>query len=528
MQIGFYGGVNEIGGNKIAIIANNGKGILCDFGYAFKLSQDYLDDFLKLRHYQHLWDGLILKELPLPTGNLHGIYREDLFTYIEKDMESFFHLKPAKPTIITEVIISHGHADHVGLVKYLHPEIRIILSKITYDLLNLEDDLTSSNSIFSEILEYKPFTEQQTIKREVTTLMSHQSVNCAENGLQITFYETDHSIPGAGAYLIEDLETHEKILYTGDIRMHGPNAKKTRDFIEEMNDFRIDGVLIEGTRIKNGKKRENLSSQFSHCVSESEVENVIENYILGLPVTESPKFLGFTCSQRDVWRLNSFYKVARSLNRILVLEPRSYALFGYCAENDIIEEIDMTKIKVILQKKSTGTYLPKDYSNSPGYSKLLVEDQEDLKKRPKYKYFNMEKDIFIRSEMIRDNLDEYLVQVSYFNLVEFFDIFPPNKHYDAHFILSQSEPYDPEGEIRSEKFQNWLLHFGIQPASVFSAHCSGHASTPDLLFMLRKINARKVFPIHTETPLEFRELISEDPTIQSEIILPELNKLYTL
>jgi mRNA degradation ribonuclease J1/J2 len=62
-------------------------------------------------------------------------------------------------------------------------------------------------------------------------------------------------------------------------------------------------------------------------------------------------------------------------------------------------------------------------------------------------------------------------------------------------IHSASEPYTEEQEISQERIDAWLEHFGMNK---FQSHCSGHARGQDLLNAIKEINAKMLFPIHTE------------------------------
>ena len=129
-SISFFGGVNEIGGNKIALVSGNGKGILLDFGWSFQISHDYLHSFLTLRKHQRLLDGIFIGDLPKPLGVLKGIYREDLYENIEKECrnQGIIEGKPTEPEFIEEILISHAHSDHIPRKL---PKTDIISSPIT-------------------------------------------------------------------------------------------------------------------------------------------------------------------------------------------------------------------------------------------------------------------------------------------------------------------------------------------------------------------------------------------------------------
>ena len=70
-------------------------------------------------------------------------------------------------------------------------------------------------------------------------------------------------------------------------------------------------------------------------------------------------------------------------------------------------------------------------------------------------------------------------------------------------IHSVSEPYTEEQEISQERVDAWLEHFGMNK---FQSHCSWHARGQDLLNVVKEINAKMLFPIHTEHPEEFKKV----------------------
>src|SRR3990172_1259380 len=72
-QLTFYGGVNEIGGNKI-LLEDGDKRLLLDFGFPFKKHKLYYEEYMKPRGGAGLLDPLTMGMLP----PLEGLYRDDL------------------------------------------------------------------------------------------------------------------------------------------------------------------------------------------------------------------------------------------------------------------------------------------------------------------------------------------------------------------------------------------------------------------------------------------------------------------
>src|SRR3989337_1942482 len=71
----FYGGINEIGGNKV-LLEDRGHALLLDFGFPYKRHKLFYEEYLKPRSGAGLLDPLVMGLVP----PLRGIYRQDLDT----------------------------------------------------------------------------------------------------------------------------------------------------------------------------------------------------------------------------------------------------------------------------------------------------------------------------------------------------------------------------------------------------------------------------------------------------------------
>jgi ribonuclease J len=74
-KVSFYGGLDEIGGNKI-LLEDKGTRIFLDFGKSFAKRSKYYDFFTKPRLVNGIGDLLELGIIP----DLKGIYRKDLLS----------------------------------------------------------------------------------------------------------------------------------------------------------------------------------------------------------------------------------------------------------------------------------------------------------------------------------------------------------------------------------------------------------------------------------------------------------------
>ena len=82
VKLTFYGGVEEIGGNKI-LLDDSGTKIFLDFGLGFKRKGLYFEEFLTPRTANGIGDFLEMNLLP----DINGVYREDLLLHHGKKAE---------------------------------------------------------------------------------------------------------------------------------------------------------------------------------------------------------------------------------------------------------------------------------------------------------------------------------------------------------------------------------------------------------------------------------------------------------
>lgn len=72
-KLTFYGGVNEVGGNKI-LLDDNDTRILLDFGKGFSRRAKYFEEYLSPRIANGIVDFIGMGLIP----DVEGIYRDDL------------------------------------------------------------------------------------------------------------------------------------------------------------------------------------------------------------------------------------------------------------------------------------------------------------------------------------------------------------------------------------------------------------------------------------------------------------------
>lgn len=75
----------------------------------------------------------------------------------------------------------------------------------------------------------------------------------------------------------------------------------------------------------------------------------------------------------------------------------------------------------------------------------------------------------------------------------------------SEFIHSMSEPFSEE-DIEDQVMHNWLDHFKMKFHQV---HASGHMSKDQLVEMVKDIQPKQAFPVHTENQRLFKTYCSQ-------------------
>jgi len=494
-SIDFFGGVDEIGGNKIRVKGENGS-FFFDFGMGFSKANDYLSEFLQPRKANGIMDFVALGLLPY----IKGIYREDYLRHIGLNYQE-------KPSV-DGVLISHSHVDHVAYVHHLREDIPIYLSRESYLILKtLEDTGTAS---FSEYLHLKKsfqlepklrgegYKRSSAIKvdRDIRIVEPYKGFDIGD--FHIKAAPVDHSLPGASAFISENGE--ETMVYTGDLRFHGRNPELTHKFVKEAKKANPTIMISEGTRIDQDT---NISEE---DIEERAVKEVAA--CKGLVVVNYPV--------RDLDRLLTFYKVAQDTDRKLVVNLKQAYLLSLF-QGDDNEYPELGDVMIYKPRKGWGLVGNENYA--------CVEDEwicaddiapaESLRDYKKWEREFLKADNTLTYKDLQEEPLEYIFRCDFFELKELIDIKPENGIY----IKSSTEPFDKQMEINEAKVRKWLDLFNL-PLHNKLFHASGHANGKEILNMIRAINPEKVYPVHTTKKEKFLEL--EEDGI--EIIYPTVSQ----
>ena len=469
MNVSFYGGVKEIGGNKI-LLEDNGTKIFLDFGLGFKRRGQYFEEFLMPRTANGIGDFLELQLLP----DIKGIYRDDLLIN--------FGRKKEEPDI-AGVFLSHAHADHANYISFLHQDIPIYCGKTCKYILDAVDEQSQRN-LECEVINFKKRPifrkdyKKPPIKREFKTFRTGDKITI--DSLEIEPVHVDHSVPGAYGFLVHTSEG--LIVYTGDFRMHGLHAEMTIDFINAVTREKPIAMITEGTRVD--KKKTNESEKKVYIDSKKEISKKESLYIVDF-------------NFKDVDRFSTFYKIAKDLGRKLVISFKHACFLERYHKDKKLKTANSIDDHIMLlkPKRKTGTYIDEDYT------------EKHIKDRLHYPNI-------IKSEDIKKNPSLYMVVLNFWYFTTIIDLKPKNGVY----IHSLSEPFNEEMEISYERMRNWLNHFNL---NFLQSHCSGHINGEDLINLIKTIKPTNLFPIHTEHPHMFKK-------ISSHVIMVKEGKMYKL
>lgn len=469
-SITFLGGVNEVGGTKIHL-EDRDTSIFIDWGKSYTLYKQFYNELNRPRGFG---DYLATKQVP----KMAGIYRRDL---IEDARKKSYDVPPLhdEPDV-DALFISHSHTDHFGYAAFLDERIPIICSRPTYQAIeafvmvskrSLETEITSFREVHDTerkiIFQNLPFpapTKKEPDRKPTHYRMMVQkripppprTRNFILHGtsigsVEIELYQVDHSIHDTYGCIVHMSDA--SIVYTSDIRFHGPDSRKSFEFVEKAKAEKPDILIVDGTRIH---EEETMTEKDIELYSKDIVEK-----------TKGLTFVNFP--YRNIRRLETFENVAKATNRAFVSSRRCAAYWKYFKG-----PFPLILDGLLMYEEKTKSTMRAE----PPKSVKVVEDKE-----------------------IRSHPDKYLVHAFYYDFEKIIDLQPLS---NSTMILSISEPHDEEGEVEMGKIANWCNYFGLHQ---HYTHSSGHMNGQDLTRIVNEINPRIILPIHCK--LENAILIKE-------------------
>jgi len=349
------------------------------------------------------------------------------------------------------VFLTHAHADHVNHIQFIDENIPVFLGEDTRFFLEAMEK--TSNYAHYGPHKYHTFRTGDVLKA---------------GSLEVHPIHVDHSIPAAYGYVIYTSEN--TIVYTEDMRISGTHSEMTREFLRAAMEAEPDVMICEGIRMARKEPRRNLS--------EEKVASGVRK--ICLKAGREGKAVIFTQPSRDIDRWRTFYEAAVDCGRVLVIHPRTTFLLERLQEDEhltISNPLEDDWIRVYYKRKKSGTYSEKDY----------------------YTWERRYLDRIVTAEELREAPSRYLINLAFYSFTELIDIRPEA---GSHFIYSMSEPFTEE-DLEEQVLQNWLRHFGLK---YHQLHASGHMSRKDLEETIKQVKPEKLFPVHTEGAMMFREV----------------------
>jgi ribonuclease J len=428
----FYGGVNEIGGNKILLKDGKAK-VFLDFGQSFTMGVDFFASLLGPRPLYGLKDYFEFDLIP----KIRGLYSEEQLVYTD-----LHYLKPN----FDAIFLSHAHFDHVAHIRFIDEKIPVVCGSGTKFFLESMEE-TSFMSLGEH--PYKTFRTGDIIEIDP---------------LRVEPIHVDHSVPGAYAFIVHT--SKGEVVYTGDLRAHGPKKEMTEEFIAKASECRPVALITEGTRMVEKKPRANYS--------ESEVKEKANEII-----SSTNKIVFVTHHGRDIDRFRTMHQAAKQNSRKIVIFPRMAYLLNKLVEDEHLDfpnPLRDSSILVYYKRKKSGTFSEEDY---------YVWERPFMNK-------------MVTAEYVHENQSKIVMDLDFYQFGELIDIKPDE---GSHFIHSMSEPFSEE-DIEDQVMHNWLDHFKIK---FHQLHASGHLNRKELMEMIKQINPKKLFPVHTENPASFKK-----------------------
>ncbi len=460
VQITFFGGVNEIGGNKV-LIEDEGTKVFIDFGMSFGRKAQFYSEFLSPRVANGLGDFLEMGLVP----DIPGIYRDDLLATIGR--------APEKPQC-DAVLLSHAHLDHSAYISFLHEKIPLYCGETTLLILQALQE-AGSRDLETELIDFKrrPIVDKKApaIKRDIRTFRTGKSFHV--RSLEVEPIHVDHSIPGDYGFIIHT--SRGAVVYTSDLRMHGTKPEMTEEFVDAAKKAKPIALITEGTRIELLKSDESENKVKRHC---SDI------------VKSTKKLVTADFNIKDVDRFRTFYTIAKESQRKLAVTLTDAFFLKYLSKDPKLglPRSDDNDIVIIVPKMGTGRYQANDYGTN---------ERQFLSNTNAWTI-----------DKAAANQSMLIAHLSSYSLGELIDIKPQK---GSPFIHSLSEPYNEEMLFDQQRLQNWLNRFNM---TFVQSHASGHATGEEIRQMVRDINPETLLPIHTEHPEKLQGIVEHTTLVE--------------
>ena len=361
------------------------------------------------------------------------------------------------------IFLSHYHGDHYGLLCEAPIGTKVFTSDETALLMEL-------SGVFGEDLIQR--LEIKTFERSLTF-----------KDFRVSQFTVDHSAFGACAFLFE--VCGKRILYSGDIRLHGKKGVLYKNLPQN-----VDYLFLEGTNMGRDVKQK--------------TESAIENEFVKRFLSHQDSAHLVWCSSQNIDRLVALYRACLRSGRTLCIDPyTAYVLeFAYSVHPTIPTAKTHPNLMIYYPNRLTSIMMERDKHVIYGpYSKEKKMDMAALCANPS-KYV-----LVFRPRLLSD-LKKYLSDIK---------VCLTNSIWAQYW--EQDKP-----EINSLKA--WIEEKPELRQKLPDIHTSGHADVASLQKIVDYVQPKCIVPIHTEMPDKYKMLFPNytvlDVTDETPIVLTNI------
>lgn len=416
MKLIIHRGTNEIGGSCVELISANDS-LIIDIGMPLvhQNRQELDQSLFTKKPFNEL-----LKEGWIP--DVEGLYRDT--------------------GRIKGILISHPHADHFGLLKFVDPSIPVYLGEPTGKIIRL-------NNIF--LPQSIKIPNQHYYRNRVPFKICH---------FKIIPFLNDHSAFDSHHFLIE--AEGKRIFYSGDFRSHGRKAALYQHFLKYPPKD-IDYLILEGTQI--GRKEPQHQTEVQ--IEESLVQIFRQSEGINCIYT----------SGQNIDRLVTVYRACIRTGKTMVVDVYVANILGALSDHGSIPDPrkGFENIKVFFPYYLTRKLLNSGYDDMVMSFGIFKAKREIINKNPS-RYVMIVRPSLL-SDLKKMNIDH------------------------GNLIYSLWEGYKKKYDTK--KFIDALLARNMK---LIDLHTSGHADVQILKEFADAIKPKYIIPIHTFCKQEYSSI----------------------